>query len=127
LTIDSCKLRKLDPGLEAIYSMPVALITSTIKSEPGLAMIFSDGLPEPEVSELELPDCVAAALATTCVPDARLLPMTVAAVAAAPFKKERRSMLWFPMISPSSGVGRQFRRTLARQCPVEVVDGSNVG
>ncbi len=71
--------------------MPVALMTSTIKSEPGLAMIFSDDRPEPWVSAL--PDCAAAALAATWVPATRLLPMTVAAVAAAPFKKERRSML----------------------------------
>ena len=31
--------------------MPVALMTSTIKSEPGRAMIFSDDRPEPWVSE----------------------------------------------------------------------------
>src|SRR5262245_59274163 len=30
------------------------------------------------------------------------------------------------MISSSSGFGRQFRRTLARQCPFEFVDGLNV-
>src|SRR5919202_790007 len=33
--IDSCRLRKLDPGLAATYSIPSALMTSTMKSEPG--------------------------------------------------------------------------------------------
>src|ERR1700676_27977 len=32
---DSCKPRKLEPGLAAMYSMPSVLNTSTMKSEPG--------------------------------------------------------------------------------------------
>src|SRR5579862_2068983 len=32
---DSCRPRKLEPGLAAIYSMPSVLNTSTMKSEPG--------------------------------------------------------------------------------------------
>src|SRR5262245_27070964 len=32
--IDSCKPRKLDPGLAATYSKPSAFSTSTMKSEP---------------------------------------------------------------------------------------------
>src|ERR1700730_9460178 len=32
--IDSCRPRKLDPGLEQMYSMPSDLMTSTMKSEP---------------------------------------------------------------------------------------------
>src|SRR5512138_1858412 len=89
--IDSCRLRKLDPGLDAMYSMPVALMTSTMKSEPGRAITLSrlGGASLP----LELDSAASAGLfAAICV------PITAAAVAAAPFKNARRSKLSLAMM-----------------------------
>src|SRR5919197_6152281 len=40
---DSWRLRKLDPGLVAMYSMPSDLITSSMKSEPGRSITMSPG------------------------------------------------------------------------------------
>src|SRR4026207_248048 len=84
LMMDSCRLRKLDPGLDATYSMPVALMTSTMKSEPGRLMILSllGGFSLP--SELVSAAC-AGEFPAICV------PMPAAADAAAPFRNARRS------------------------------------
>src|SRR5215467_4799091 len=90
--IDSCRLRKLDPGLEAMYSMPVALMTSTIKSDPGLLMTLSLGCAASFVSPSVGALCAAAFVAAIWV------PMTAAALTAAPFKKERRSIPCLLMI-----------------------------
>src|SRR5262250_3353375 len=90
--IDSCRLRKLDPGLEAMYSMAVALMTSTIKSDPGLLMILSLGCAASFVSPSVGALCAAAFVAAIWV------PMTAAALTAAPFKKERRSIPCLLMI-----------------------------
>src|SRR5262245_10653497 len=37
--IDSWRARKLEPGLAVQYSIPSALMTSTMKSEPGRSLI----------------------------------------------------------------------------------------
>src|SRR5215467_5592689 len=72
--------------------MPVALITSTIKSDPGrlmtLSLAWDDSLASPFVGSL----CPAAFVAAICV------PMTAAALTAAPFRKERRSIPCLLMI-----------------------------
>src|SRR5580704_10497404 len=46
--MDSCRPRKLEPGLEQTYSMPSDLITSTMKSEPERVSVRTssfDGVP----------------------------------------------------------------------------------
>src|SRR5216684_551343 len=45
---DSCRPRKLEPGLEQMYSMPSVLMTSTMKSEPVRSAVRTsapDGVP----------------------------------------------------------------------------------
>src|SRR6267143_487521 len=42
--IDSCKPRKLEPGLEAIYSRPRDLRTSTMKSDPDRSVVNTSTL-----------------------------------------------------------------------------------
>jgi hypothetical protein len=74
--------------------MPVALMTSTMKSEPGRAIIFSLGRSEP-LSETPLAfDCAAWLVAAI-----RVLIAAAAAVTAAPFKNARRSICLLLMIS----------------------------
>src|SRR5689334_11730144 len=82
--IDSCKLRKPAAGLIARYLIPVALITSAMKSEPGLVMKVSLGNLAAAFS--------AAGFAPVSAACARVVvaATTAPAAAAVPFKKERR-------------------------------------
>src|ERR671933_451754 len=77
--IDSCRLRKLEPGLAATYSRPSDLMTSTMKSEPGWSMtvalsgtlplvvaVWAVGRPTPvwapaELGRIEVPTAAAPA------------------------------------------------------------------
>src|SRR5450830_1606105 len=75
-----------------MYSMPVALMMSTMKSDPGRAMTLSPGGTEPFAFALGSAACDNAVLA------ARLVPMTTAALVAAPFRNERRSISLLLMV-----------------------------
>src|ERR1700737_4836442 len=85
--MDSCRPRKLDPGLEAQYSMPSDLMTSTMKSAPGRWL--------EDTSAVAL--VVSGLRATCCAMAIGGLPTSPAApaAAAAPRKKPRRSRGFF--------------------------------
>src|SRR5271165_2791493 len=91
--IDSCKLRKLDPGFEAKYSKPKDLITSTMKSEPGRSVV-STSTREASSSAGAGTAAAGVELAATngCAAIAPALAASVAIPpAAAPFRNLRRS------------------------------------
>src|ERR1700730_6007771 len=81
--MDSCRPRKLDPGLEAQYSMPSDLMTSTMKSAPGRWLEVTSAVAL-EVSGLRATCC---AMAIGGLPTSPAAP----AATAAPLKKPRRS------------------------------------
>src|SRR5260370_35492163 len=81
--MDSCRPRKLDPGLEAQYSMPSDLMTSTMKSAPGRWLEDTSAVAL-VVSGLRAACC---AMAIGGLPTSPAAP----AAAAAPLKKPRRS------------------------------------
>src|SRR6267378_8619748 len=88
--IDSCKPRKLEPGLEAIYSMHSDLRTSTMKSDPDRSHV-STSTPEGS-SSLGIIGAVADWDGRgCCAAIAEALATSPAAPAAAPFKNFRRS------------------------------------
>src|ERR1700676_5403101 len=88
--IDSCNARKLEPGLEAIYSMPSDLMTSTMKSEP-VRSVVNTSMPDGS-SSLGIigavADCAGKDLGAAIV---EALATSPAAPTAAPFKNLRRS------------------------------------
>src|SRR6185312_10329977 len=94
---DSCRLRKLEPGLVAMYSRPSVLITSTMKSEPGRSTTRS----LPSCAPSDLPACApsffsfAGSPCATWVAAAASGVAAAAAVAPAPaiavFRNARRS------------------------------------
>src|SRR5258705_9952572 len=88
--IDSCKPRKLEPGLEAIYSRPRDLRTSTMKSDPDRSVVNTSTLEGSSsfgiigaVADWDGIACGAAIV--------EALATNPAAPAAAPFKNLRRS------------------------------------
>src|SRR6266853_5230430 len=88
--IDSCKPRKLEPGLEAIYSRPKDFRTSTMKSDPDRSVV-STSTPEGS-SSFGIIGAVADWAGTGCgAAIAEALATSPAAPAAAPFRKLRRS------------------------------------
>src|SRR6266545_4517919 len=111
-----------------MYSMPVALITSTMKSEPGRVIILSRlgafSLP----SELDSAPCAGLFAAATCV------PITAAAVAAAPLRNARRSiasLLMTHLQRQSSDLMSRFllkpsfynyRRAVVARCGAEIAE-----
>src|SRR5262245_48545610 len=96
--IDSCSARKVDPGLAAMYSIPSDLMTSSMKSDPGLSVVYTSargggGLVS-AAARAALGSgvtcravCVACA-ASGCAIDG--FATNAAAPAAAPFKNPRR-------------------------------------
>src|ERR1700722_7480885 len=89
---DSCRERNLEPGLAGMYSKPRALMTSTIKSEPGRSTVRTATAPRGSTSagsRGEVAFCGAAArgAATALVPATRLATVPTAA----PFRNLRRS------------------------------------
>src|SRR3984893_2208014 len=90
LIIDSCKPRKLEPGLEAIYSRPRDLRTSTMKSDPDRSHVSTSTLEGS--SSFGIIGAVADWAGTGCgAAIAEALATSPAAPAAAPFKNLRRS------------------------------------
>src|ERR1019366_5805567 len=87
---DSCKPRKLEPGLAAIYSKPRDLITSTMKSEPERSVVNAstfEGSTSLGSSRAEADCAGAGSFALIAV----LLATSPATPPAAPFKNYRRS------------------------------------
>src|SRR3977135_3012209 len=88
--IDSCKPRKLEPGLEAIYSRPSDLRTSTMKSDPDLSVVNTSTLEGS--SSFGIIRAVADWAGIACgAASVEALATSPAAPAAAPFKNLRRS------------------------------------
>src|SRR5580704_11919435 len=92
--IDSCRPRKLEPGLAQTYSIPRDLMTSTMKSEP-LRSVVRISAGEEESSASGEIGIAAGTLAAAGVAEAAAVPGT-ALIAAAPtaalFRKLRRLM-----------------------------------
>src|SRR4030088_3480430 len=88
--MDSCKPRKLEPGLEAIYSWPSDLRTSTMKSDPDLSVVNTSTLEGSSSFGIirAVPDGAGIACGAASV---EALATSPAAPAAAPFKNLRRS------------------------------------
>src|ERR1700722_831370 len=85
---DSCNPRKLDPGLDARYSKPRDLITSTMKSEPG-RFVVRTSMPDDSVAASA---GGGAGARNGCVASAPAFAASVATPpSAAPFRKFRRS------------------------------------
>src|SRR5262249_46452126 len=96
-TIDSCSARKLEPGLEAMYSKPRDLMTSTMKSEPAWSTVITSTLEGAGSASFArtgaVPECGGSDWRCACtVP---LVAMNAAALPAAPFRKLRRSTGFF--------------------------------
>src|SRR6267378_1555539 len=88
--IDSCKPRKLEPGLEAIYSRPRDLRTSTMKSDPDRSIVKTSTLEGS--SSFGIIRAVADWAGIACgAASVEALATSPAAPAAAPFKNLRRS------------------------------------
>src|SRR6266853_4164579 len=99
--IDSCKPRKLEPGLEAIYSSLRDLRTSTMKSDPDRSHVSTSTLEGS--SSFGIIGAVADWAGRDCgVAIAEVLATKPAAPAAAPFKNLRRSMESFFAIAGMS-------------------------
>src|SRR5688572_12078689 len=92
--IDSCRLRKLEPGLVVMYSRSSVLMTSYMKSEPGRSITMS---PECGLSFFPLPGSwpgafgAGASCRAASGDWARTVGVARAAEAAADFRKVRRS------------------------------------
>src|ERR1700730_3866604 len=101
LIIDSCKPRKLEPGLEAIYSRPRDLRTSTMKSDPDRSVVSTSTLEGSSSFGIiaAVPDLAGTARGAAI---AEVLATSPAAPAAAPFKNLRRSTESFLAIAGMS-------------------------
>src|SRR6478672_2250642 len=105
-------LRKLEPGLVEMYSRSSVLMTSTMKSEPGRSMTMSPG---PGLSFFFFPlsfgGASGLAASGAC---ASTVAAAAPALAAAPFRKVRRSIVDFlsSSIDPSPPRVPRFRITL---------------
>src|SRR5438876_3063512 len=93
---DSCRPLKLEPGLAATYSKPSALMTSTMKSPPGLSVVRTSTVPAGSASRaivgaLAGPGRVAAGAdcAATSASGPVALPTSAAPVTAALFRNHR--------------------------------------
>src|SRR5579864_151719 len=100
--MDSCRPRKLEPGLAAQYSIPSDLMTSTMKSAPGRWLEDTSAVAL-EVSGLRAACC---AMAIGGLPTSPAAP----AATAAPLKKPRRSTgSFFDMdCLLNAGIGLQY-------------------
>src|SRR6266566_5248486 len=99
--IDSCKPRKLEPGLEAMYSRPRDFRTSTMKSDPVRSVVSTSTLEGS--SSFGIIGAVADLAGTACgAAIAEVLATSPAALAAAPFRKLRRSTESFFVIAGMS-------------------------
>src|SRR6266481_2577360 len=88
--MDSCKPRKLEPGLEAIYARPKDLRTSTMKSDPDRSIVNTSTLEGS--SSFGIIGAVADWAGIACgAAIVEALATSPAAPAAAPFKNLRRS------------------------------------
>src|ERR671938_2191179 len=88
--MDSCRLRKLEPGLAATYSRPSAFSTSTMKSEPGRSIsVALSGWGAPAGAGAA--GCACAALAIE-------LPRAAAPLTATPLRNVRRSVSLRPRV-----------------------------
>src|SRR5438093_12277223 len=94
--MDSCSARNVDPGFAAQYSKPIDLMTSNMKSEPGISVVYTSargggGLVSAAInaalgSGVAVRDCAAWLSAGFATPG----PTSAAAPAAAPLRNPRR-------------------------------------
>src|SRR5260370_40568208 len=110
---DSCRPRKLDPGLAATYSRPNDLMTSIMKSEPGRSVVCTSTIEGGAFSAAISFAVGVGALArfgSDCCAWATVgVATSAAAPAAAPFKNPRRStedFLDLGMVFTSLGLRR---------------------
>src|SRR5260370_28770920 len=101
--MDSCRPRKVEPGFAQMYSMPNDLMTSTMKSDPGRSVIrMSAAKGFPVSASSDIFGASAEVFAVESCAAAAALPATSAATPAAlPFRKSRRSTVFFlkyPMV-----------------------------
>src|SRR5262245_50202739 len=97
--IDSCRARKVEPGLAATYSMPSDLITSSMKSDPGRSVVYTSargggGLVSAATRAALGKGVTALAPCPACAASAGAIEgfaTRAAAPAAAPFRNPRRS------------------------------------
>src|SRR5579863_8134037 len=111
--MDSCRPRKLDPGLAQMYSKPRDFSTSTMKSEPGRSAVSTstEGETGPVSSASALAEgAVTARRLAGCCAAAGLVPAaSAAAPAAAPFRNRRRLGIRSISCLPSSLVAKGGR------------------
>src|SRR5260370_28899023 len=109
---DSCRPRKLDPGLAATYSTPNDLMTSIMKAEPGRDVVCTSTIEGGAVSAAISFAVGVGALArfgSDCCAWATVgVATSAAAPAAAPFKNPRRSTEGLRDFAMAPPFGRSF-------------------
>ena len=111
--MDSCNARKLDPGLDAMYSRPRDLMTSSMKSAPGRSVVRTS-MPDGSLSSGKI---IAVAVwrgaGGGVLPMTRVPPTSVAMPpAAALFRNLRRlGDIFFLDMAPSFEKSRSFVKT----------------
>src|ERR1700682_1782079 len=95
--IDSCRARQLEAGLAVAYSMPSDLMTSSMKSDPGRSLVSTSTREGADVPGAGSGLAATGAAVRTCAASGTWA--AIAALAAAPFKKPRRSTGLLPEVA----------------------------